>query len=48
MLRGVAMKPSHASRRTPFHGMRVLDWSLRTWTAGVFVFLYLPILVLVV
>lgn len=37
--------PLHA--KTKFTGLRAMDWLLRTWTVGVFIFLYAPIVVLV-
>jgi len=33
--------------KTKFTGLRAMDWLLRTWTVGVFIFLYAPIVVLV-
>ncbi|WP_202795996.1 ABC transporter permease [Opitutus terrae] len=42
------MAPTSDSRSTGMGGIRTLDRVLRGWTLAVFVFLYLPILVLVV
>jgi spermidine/putrescine transport system permease protein len=42
------MPHASASRFRLPDGLRVLRWALRTWTTAVFVFLYLPIAVLVV
>lgn len=42
------MSASHASPRRPLSGQKVLQNCLRGWTLGVFLFLYAPVLVLVV